>query len=134
MDLSQSNCAVPVTSDGLMDHAVNALTDDHISLAAVSRSQGLPAATSNGMINTSSSFADDHVSLAGPSLPAVVLETSCSPLDEMMTAAYGDKLLNCDGDPRDSVWCQHWSAIVQHMGQHYSLPSGSIGKKYRFIV
>ena len=47
-----------------------------------------------------------------------------------MTAAYGDKLLNCDGGPRDSVWCQRWSVIVQHMGQHYSLPGGSIGKKY----
>ena len=75
----------------LMDHAINSLTGDHVSLAAEPRSQGLPAATSNGMISTRSSLTDDHVSLAGPNLPAVQ-ETSCSPLDEMMTAAYGDKL------------------------------------------
>ena len=36
----------------------------------------------------------------------------------------------CDGGPRDSAWCQRWSVIVQHLGQHYSLPGGSIGKKY----
>ena len=129
MDLSRSNRVLPVMSDGLMDHAVNSLTDDHVSLAAVPRSQGLPATTNNGMISTRSSLTDDHVSLAGPNLPAVQ-EISCSPLDEMMTAAYGDKLLNCDGGPRDSVWCQRWSVIVQHMGQHYSLPGGSIGKRY----
>ena len=25
---------------------------------------------------------------------------------------------------------QHWFVIMQHVGQHYSLPGGSIGKKY----
>ena len=54
---------------------------------------------------------------------------SHSSLDDMMNTAYGDKLLYSDGGPRDSAWCQRWSVIVQHMGQHYSLPGGSIGKK-----
>ena len=53
-----------------------------------------------------------------------------SSLDDMMKTAYGDKLLYSDGGPHDSAWCQCWSVIVQHMGQHYSLPGGSIGKKY----
>ena len=48
----------------------------------------------------------------------------------MMNIACGDKLLYSDGGPRNSAWCQRWSVIVQHMGQHYSLPGGSIGKKY----
>ena len=47
-----------------------------------------------------------------------------------MTAAYGDKLLYGDGGPRDSAWCQRWSVIIHHLGQHYSLPDGSIGKRY----
>ena len=48
----------------------------------------------------------------------------------MMITAYDDKLLYCDGGPRDSVWCQCWSIFVQCMTQHYSLPGGSVGKKY----
>ena len=55
---------------------------------------------------------------------------SHSSLDDVMNIAYGDELLYSDGGPRDSAWCHRWSVIVQHMGQHYSLPGGSIGKKY----
>ena len=92
-------------SDGLMkDHAKSGSLDDHVSLPAeASNSQG--------------SLPVDH-------------RASRSSLDDMMKTAYGDKLLYSDGGPRDSAWCQRWSVIVQHMGQHYSLPGGSIGKKY----
>jgi len=34
------------------------------------------------------------------------------------------------GGPCHSSWCQKWSDVVQHLGRHYSLPGGSIGKKY----
>ena len=64
----------------------------------------------------------------GEGLSAVGLEDSCSLLDELMITAYGDKLLYCDGGSRHSVWCQHWSIIIQCMCQHYSLPGGSVGK------
>ena len=91
----------------------------------------LSVAASNGSTNASV-LTEDHMSLARPrydfhvnsstcvndsavgnsqALPAV--ETIGSPLDEMMTAAYGDKLLYCDGGPHDSEWCQHWSVIIQ---------------------
>ena len=56
--------------------------------------------------------------------------TSHSSLDDMMNTAYGDKLLYSDGGTRDSACCRRWSVIVQHMCQHYSLPDGSIGRKY----
>ena len=52
----------------------------------------------------------------GKGLSTVDLQDSCSSLDELMITAYGDKLLYCDGGPRDSVWCQRWSIIVQCMG------------------
>ena len=51
-----------------------------------------------------------------------------------MTAAYGDKLLHCDGGPRDSAWCQRWSVIIQYLGQYSSLPGGSIGKRYVIVI
>ena len=56
-------------------------------------------------------------------------DTHCS-LDELMNIAYSNKVLYCDGGPCDPVWCQHWSIIVQCMGQHYSLHGSSFGKKY----
>jgi len=51
-------------------------------------------------------------------------------LDHMMMTAYGAPLLYSDGGSRSSQWCQQWSAVIQHQGRHYSLPGGSIGKKY----
>ena len=51
-------------------------------------------------------------------------------LDHMMMTAYGATLLYSDGGNRSSQWCQRWSAVIQHQGRHYSLPGGSIGKKY----
>ena len=57
-------------------------------------------------------------------------KASRSSLDDMIKTAYGDKVLYSDSAPHDSSWCQCWSVIIQHMGQHCSLPGGSIGKKY----
>jgi len=51
-------------------------------------------------------------------------------VNDLMKMAYGETLLYSDGGPRDSSWCQRWSDVAQHLGQHYSLPGGSIGKKY----
>ena len=97
-----------------MNWVWNGLTDDHISLAVeVNNSPGLSATTSDDLMNTSS-LTEDHVSLAEPrydfctnssscindgaignghGLPTVRLEDSCSPLDELMVTACGDKLL-----------------------------------------
>ena len=70
-------------------------------------------------VNSSTCVNDSAVGNS-QALPAV--EAIGFPLDEMMTAAYGDKLLYCDGGPRDSAWCRRWSVVIQHLGQHYSLP------------
>ena len=108
-------------SDGLMkDHAKGGSLDDHVSLTGEARY--------DFCVNASSCI-DGASSNSQGSLP-VDHRASCSLLDDMMNTAYGDKLLYSDGGPRDSAWCQRWSVIVQHVGQHYSLPGGSIGKKY----
>ena len=139
--------------DGLLTRARTVSTADHVSLAAGSShpqrlSLDSSAATSNGSANTSA-MTEDYVSLAHPRYDFRVNSSTCvtnnavgnsqalpavkaigSPLDEMMTAAYGDKLLYGDGGPHDSAWCQHWSVIIHHLDQYYSLPGGSIGKRY----
>ena len=108
-------------SDGLMkDHAKSGSLDDHVSSPAEARY--------DFCVNASSCI-DGASSNSQGSLP-VDHRASRSSLDDMMKTTYGDKLLYSDGGPRDSAWCQHWSVIVQHMGHHYSLPGGSIGKKY----
>ena len=63
------------------------------------------------------------------SLPMDRRASHCS-LEDMMNTPYGDQLLYSDGGPCDSAWCRCWSVIVQRMGQHYSLPGASIGRKY----
>ena len=108
-------------SDGLMkDDAKRGSLDDHMSLTAEARY--------DSCINASSCI-DGASSNSQGSLP-LDHRASHSSLDDKMNIAYGDKLLYSDGGPRDSVWYQRWSVIVQHMGQHYSLPGGSVGKKY----
>ena len=108
----------------------------------------LSVATSNGSMNASSVI-EDYVSLPLPRYDFHVNSSTCindsavgssqalppveaksSPLDDMMTAAYGDKFLCCDGGPHDSAWCQHWSVIIHHFDQHYSLSGYSIFKRY----
>jgi len=83
-----------------------------------------PVNSSSCINDSDSAFSNSH------GLPAVCPEISCFSLDKMMNVAYVDKLLYSDCGPQDYVWCQRWSVIIQHMGQHYSLPGGSIGKKY----
>ena len=126
IDSSRHNCVPPVTGDGLLTHAGTGSTNNHVSLAAgSSHPQGLSlhlsVGTSNGSTNPSV-LTEDHVSLAHPRYDFRVNSSTCvndsavgnsqalpavvaigSPLDEMMTAAYGDKLLYCDGGPRDSA-------------------------------
>ena len=54
--------------------------------------------------------------------------------DHMMMKAYGATLLYSDSGNCNSQWCQRWSHVIQHQGKHYSLPGGSIGKKYIDIL
>ena len=106
----------------MKDHAKSSSLDDHVSLTAEARY--------DFYINASSCI-DGTSSDSQGSLP-VDCRASHSSLDDMMDTAYGDKLLHSDGGPLDSAWYQRWSVIVQHMGQHYSLPGGSIGNKLIF--
>ena len=105
-------------SDGLMkDDAKSGSLDDHVSLSAEARY--------DFCVNARSCI-DGVSSNSQGSLPL-----DCRALHSLLDdIAFGDKLLYSDGGPHDSAWCQHWSVIVQHMDQHYSLPGGSIGKKY----
>ena len=57
-------------------------------------------------------------------------EATCTDVDAMIYRAYGMPLLWSAGTARDSSWHQCWLTIVYHVGRHYSLPGGSVGKKY----
>jgi len=61
---------------------------------------------------------------------ASVQQPSRDQVDDLMRKAYGEILLYSDGGSHHSSWCQRWSDVAQHLGWHYSLPGGSIGKKY----
>ena len=148
---SSRNCVLPIVGDGLVKQTKNGLTNAHVNLASeVTDCQGLSAIASDELMNASRSTGD-HVSLPEPrydfchnssscinesatgnaeGLSSVDLQDSRSSLDKLMITAYSHNLLYCDGGPHNSVWCQRWSIIVQCMGQHYSLPGGSIGRKY----
>ena len=108
-------------SNGLMkDHTRSGSMEDYVSLTAEARYDFCVNASScidGASINSQASLSGD-------------LKALRSSLDEMMNATYGDKLLYFDGGPCDSAWCHCWSVIIQHMGQHCSLPGGCIGKKY----
>jgi len=59
---------------------------------------------------------------------ASVQQPSCDRVDDLMRAAYEETLLYSDGGPRHSSWCQRWSDVAQHLGQHYTLPGGLLVK------
>ena len=50
--------------------------------------------------------------------------------NNLFLKAYGAPLVHSDGGTRQSQWCERWSKVVHHKGLLYSLPSGSIGKRY----
>ena len=59
-------CVFPITGDELVNQAKNALTNDHVSLAAeVTNSQDLSAVRSNELINTSR-LTENYAGLAEP--------------------------------------------------------------------
>ena len=58
---------------------------------------------SQGIIFVSSCINESAI-CNGEGLSTVDLEDSRFSLDELMFTAYGDKLLHCDGGPRDSMW------------------------------
>ena len=47
----------------------------------------------------------------------------------LIRKAYGTLLIHSDGGCCSSVWCQRWSVVVQHRGQHYSPTGGSLGRQ-----
>ena len=51
-------------------------------------------------------------------------------LTELSFKAYGTPLIQSDGSARHSQWCQRWSIVDQHLGRHYELPTGSVGRPY----
>ena len=51
-------------------------------------------------------------------------------INELFIKAYGAPLVYSDGGDRHTPWCKRWSIVVQHRGLHYTLPSGSISRRY----
>ena len=39
-------------------------------------------------------------------------------------------MINSDGGGRDTPWCIRWARIIQLSGNHYTLPGGSVGRRY----
>lgn len=66
------------------------------------------------------------------SCPSSIVDSAStvSDTDSLLNKAYGASLIHSDGGPRDSPWCQRWSIVVQHLGRHYVLPNGSVGRRY----
>ena len=52
--------------------------------------------------------------------------------DALMQQAYGAPLVHQQSvsDAVNSVWYSRWVQLIQHVGNHYILPGGSIGRKY----
>ena len=47
--------------------------------------------------------------------------------DTLVCKAYGSSLSQLSSVGQDSDWRSHWRQVVYHLGNHYILPSGSIG-------
>ena len=51
-------------------------------------------------------------------------------IDDLMNQTYGATLINLDSGNRDTPWCIRWARIIQISGSHYTLPGGSVGRRY----
>ena len=49
---------------------------------------------------------------------------------ELMIKAYGRELMTTADTPETCPWVGRWEVITQHQARHYSLPGGSVGRKY----
>ena len=50
--------------------------------------------------------------------------------DDLVNQAYGTTFINTDGGIRDTPWCIRWAHIIQLSASHYTLPGGSVGRRY----
>jgi len=69
-----------------------------------------------------------NVSLLSNESQASVQQPLRDRVDDLMRTAYGETLLYSDGGRHHSSWCQGWSDVAQHLGQHYSLSGGLLVK------
>jgi len=123
IESSRNNNGVHVSSDGLMmDHMSDTSVMGHVSCVAEPRYDF--HTNTSAHVNRDVLCADDSQDVP------VVGKESLSQLSQLMKITYGDTLMYSEGGSCDFPWCQHWSVIIQHLGQHYSLPGGSISKCY----
>ena len=89
-------------------------------------------------VNLSSSNGDSDCADASGVPPAVCQSIgsndTSTEIDMFMCKAYGAPLLYSAGPPNNSLWYRFWITIVHHGGRHYSLPSGSVGRKYTGLL
>ena len=50
--------------------------------------------------------------------------------DGLMRKAYGATVIPSVDSQLDSEWYSRWKQLVQHVGNHYVLPGGAIGRRY----
>ena len=53
-----------------------------------------------------------------------------SEVDDLITQAYGVTLVKPMEESEHCLWHERWQTVIQHHGNHYSLPGGSVGKTY----
>ena len=59
-----------------------------------------------------------------------LFSTSDLSTDDLRNHTYDTTLINTDGGIRDTPWCIRWAHIIQLSGSHYTLPGGSVGRRY----
>ena len=89
-------------------------------------------------VNLSSSNGDSDCADASGIPPAVCQSVSSDDtsieIDMFMCKAYGAPLLSSAGPPNSSPLYHLWITVVHHGGRHYSLPSGSVGRKHTDLL
>ena len=58
------------------------------------------------------------------------INSGSTDIETLMCRACGAPLLSSAGSPNSSTWSKHWATVIHHGGRHYSLPGGSVGRKY----
>ena len=51
-------------------------------------------------------------------------------INNLMNQVCDVTLINSDSGDKDTPWCIKWARIIQHSGSHYTLPGGSVGRRY----
>ena len=88
----------------------------------------IPTLSSSDTLSSVESLDTGGTSHSSQGLDGHYLEES--EIDDLMKKAYGRPLSAPNGNSELCPWFGRWETISQHRGPHYSLPGGSVGRKY----